>query len=126
MFTTIPTTAKIAASLERTARIAAPFIAFLVTAIILLAELSYELGRLTGEAIYARNEQLAAFWRHLWVPAAVVKTLPKHQSKTAPVMHPLALLASELQSCTSSEVRRITGSRRRCSKAELVAAYLAA
>lgn len=47
-------------------------------------------------------------------------------SVNTPVMHPLALLAGELQSCTSSEVRRITGSRRRCSKAELVAAYVAA
>jgi hypothetical protein len=126
MTMTVPTTAQIAHGLERGARIAAPAIAFAITCIVLLAELAYALGRLTGEAIYARNEQLAAFWRHLWVPAAVVKTLPKRQSKTAPVMHPLALLASELQSCTSSEVRRITGSRRRCSKAELVAAYVAA
>ncbi len=126
MTMTVPTTAQIAHGLERGARIAAPAIAFAITCIVLLAELAYALGRLTGEAIYARNEQLAAFWRHLWVPAAVVKTLPKRQSKTAPVMHPLALLAGELQSCTSSEVRRITGSRRRCSKAELVAAYVAA
>ena len=126
MTMTVPTTVQIAHGLERGARIAAPAIAFAITCIVLLAELAYALGRLTGEAIYARNEQLAAFWRHLWVPAAVVKTLPKRQSKTAPVMHPLALLASELQSCTSSEVRRITGSRRRCSKAELVAAYVAA
>lgn len=126
MTMTVPTTAQIAHGLERGARIAAPAIAFAITCIVLLAELAYALGRLTGEAIYARNEQLAAFWRHLWVPAAVVKTLPKRQCKTAPVMHPLALLASELQSCTSSEVRRITGSRRRCSKAELVAAYVAA
>lgn len=126
MTMTVPTTAQIAHGLERGARIAAPVIAFAITCIVLLAELAYALGRLTGEAIYARNEQLAAFWRHLWVPAAVVKTLPKRQSKAAPVMHPLALLASELQSCTSSEVRRITGSRRRCSKAELVAAYVAA
>lgn len=126
MTMTVPTTAQIAHGLERGARIAAPAIAFAITCIALLAELAYALGRLTGEAIYARNEQLAAFWRHLWVPAAVVKTLPKRQSKAAPVMHPLALLASELQSCTSSEVRRITGSRRRCSKAELVAAYVAA
>lgn len=126
MTMTVPTTAQIAHGLERGARIAAPAIAFAITCIVLLAELAYALGHLTGKAIYARNEQLAAFWRHLWVPAAVVKTLPKRQSKTAPVMHPLALLASELQSCTSSEVRRITGSRRRCSKAELVAAYVAA
>lgn len=126
MTMTVPTTAQIAHGLERGARIAATAIAFAITCIVLLAELAYALGRLTGEAIYARNEQLAVFWRHLWVPAAVVKTLPKRQFKTAPVMHPLALLASELQSCSSSEVRRITGSRRRCSKAELVAAYVAA
>lgn len=126
MTMTVPTTAQIAHGLERGVRIAAPAIAFAITCIVLLAELAYALGRLTGEAIYARNEQLAAFWRHLWVPATAATTLPKRQSKTAPVMHPLALLASELQSCTSSEVRRITGSRRRCSKAELVAAYVAA
>jgi hypothetical protein len=123
MTMTVPTTAQIAQGLERGARIAAPVIAFAITCIVLLAELAYALGRLTGEAIYARNEQLAAFWRHLWVPVAMQ---PKRQSKTAPVMHPLAVLANELESCTSSEVRRITGTRRRCSKAELVAAYVAA
>lgn len=85
MTMTVPTTAQIAHGLERGARIAAPAIAFAITCIVLLAELTYALGRLTGKAIYARNEQLAAFWRHLWVPAAVVKTLPKsvqRQQKT--------------------------------------------
>lgn len=81
MTMTVPTTAQIAQGLERGARIAAPAIAFVITCIVLLTELAYALGRLTGEAVYARNEQLAAFWRHLWVPATASTTLLKRQSK---------------------------------------------
>lgn len=43
-----------------------------------------------------------------------------------PLQHPLAALADELMLCTRRELNALTGSRRRCSKAELVAAYVAA
>lgn len=140
MSTTIPTTAQVAASLERTARIAAPFIAFLVTAIILLAELSYALGYQLGSAVHARNDQLAGFWHRLWAsepevlaePAAApmlqitVKQSTNLSMPAAPAVHPLALLTAELESMTCKQLQTLIGTRRRCSKSELVAAYLAA
>lgn len=119
--TTVPTAAQIAQVLERGARIAAPVIALLITCLALLVELSYELGRQAGAAVHARNDQLAALWRRLLLgstPAAPV-------APVAPVPHPLAALAAELQGCTSTELRRITRSRRRCSKAALIAEGLA-
>ena len=132
MTTTIPTTAQVAQALERGARIAAPVVALLITCLALLAELAYELGRLTGEAVHERSDQLARLWVHLWVREAEVLAepaaapIPTPCTPVAPGLHPLAVLAAELQCYTSSELRRMTGSRRRCSKAELVAAYVAA
>ena len=141
MTTTIPTTAQVAQALERGARIAAPVIALLITCLALLAELAYELGRLTGAAVHERSDQLARLWVRLWVREPEVLAEPAAQNgdgnaisaavfapcaPVAPALHPLAALAAELQGYTSSELRRVTGSRRRCSKAELVAAYVAA
>jgi len=132
MITTIPTTAQVAQALERGARIAAPVIALLITCLVLLAELTYELGRLTGEAVHERSDQLARLWVRLWVRKAEVLAepaaapIPTPCAPVAPALHPLTALAADLQGYTSSELRRMTGSRRRCSKAELVAAYVAA
>lgn len=140
MFATIPTTAQVAASLERTARIAAPFIAFLVTVIILLAELSYAFGYQLGSAVHARNDQLAGLWHRLWASKPEVLAEPAakpilqsnvKQSKNltmlaAPAVHPLALLTAELETMTCKQLQTLIGTRRRCSKAELVAAYVAA
>lgn len=44
----------------------------------------------------------------------------------APIVHPLALIASDLESLTAKQLREITGSRRKVAKAQLVAAWLAA
>jgi hypothetical protein len=135
MTTTIPTTAQVAQTLERGARIAAPFIAFSVTAIILLAELTYELGYQMGSAVHERNDQMSRLWVRLWLREAEVLAEPVAApipvpfvpvTPVAPAFHPLAMLAAELHNHTSSELRRMTGSRRRCSKAELVAAYVTA
>jgi len=130
---TVPTTAQIAHSLERGARIAAPAIALIITSVVLLVELAYELGRFTGQAVHDRNDQLAAIWRNLWAaePEALaepaVAPIPASFAPVAPpIVHTLALLAVQLEGCTADELRRVTGSRRRCSKAELVAAYVAA
>lgn len=144
MTTTIPTTAQVAQALERGARIAAPVIALLITCLALLAELSYAFGYQLGSAVHERSDQLARLWVRLWVrkaevlaepaaapiptpcaPVAIAPECPKCGT-VAPALHPLAALAADLQGYTSSELRRMTGSRRRCSKAELVAAYVTA
>lgn len=105
--------------------------------LITLAVMTYLAGEFTGRTLHQLNDMLSNAWRRLWVPEAEVSAKPTEQPilqpivkestvLTMPVLHPLAVVAAELQSCTSSELRRITGSRRRCSKAELVAAYVAA
>jgi len=145
MTTTIPTTAQVAQALERGARIAAPVIALLITCLTLLAELSYAFGYQLGSAVHERSDQLARLWVRLWVrkaevlaepaaapiptpcapPVAIAPECPKCGT-VAPALHPLAALAADLQGYTNSELRRMTGNRRRCSKAELVAAYVTA
>jgi hypothetical protein len=42
-----------------------------------------------------------------------------------PFAHPLVALAGELQTLSSRELRAISGTRRKCSKAQLIAAVLA-
>ena len=133
----IPTTAQVAQTLERGARIAAPVIALLITCLTLLAELAYELGRLTGAAVHERNDQLARLWVRLWVREGEVLAAPAAApipapcapvalvAPVAPALHPLAVLAAELQSCSSGELRSLLGTRRRCSKAQLIGMALA-
>ena len=63
--------------IERAARVTAAVLAFAATLLVLAAELAYDLGRMTRQALDARNDQLAAAWRTLIVgitppePAAV-------------------------------------------------------
>jgi hypothetical protein len=53
--------------IERAARVTAAVLAFAATLLVLAAELAYDLGRLTRQALEARNDQLAAAWRTLLV-----------------------------------------------------------
>lgn len=53
--------------IERAARVIAAVLAFAATLLVLAAELAYDLGRLTRQALEARNDQLAAAWRTLLV-----------------------------------------------------------
>ena len=53
--------------IERAARLTAAVLAFAATLLVLAAELAYDLGRLTRQALEARNDQLAAAWRTLLV-----------------------------------------------------------
>ena len=72
----IPTIDQVAFGFERAARLAAPVIALLITCLLLAVELAYRLGYLTGEALHARNHQMAAAWRRLWVHEADVLDKP--------------------------------------------------
>ncbi len=133
MTITVPTTAQIAQNLERTARVIAPAVALAVTSVMLLAELAYDLGHQLGSAVHARNDQLAAMWRRLWVPGAepaaapiTVKPAPiRLAAKLQPQVHPLADLAADLEALTCSQLRSLAGTKRKARKAELIAMVLA-
>jgi hypothetical protein len=53
--------------IERAARLTAAVLAFAATLLVLAAELAYDLGRLTRQALEARNDELATAWRTLLV-----------------------------------------------------------
>lgn len=126
---TVPTTAQIAQNLERAARVVAPVLALVITCTVLLTELAYQLGYQLGAAVHARNAQLSAVWRRLWVPSAepaaapiVVRPAP---IRLAPQLHPLAELAADLEVLSCSQLRSLAGTKRKARKAELIAMLLA-
>ena len=126
---TVPTAAQIAQNLERAARVVAPAIALVFTCAALLTELAYSLGYQLGAAVHARNAELSAVWRRLWVPNSepaaapiVVKPAP---IRLAPQLHPLAELAADLEALSCSQLRSLAGTRRKARKAELIAMLLA-
>lgn len=124
---TVPTTAQIAQNLERAARVVAPVLALVITCAVLLTELAYQLGYQLGAAVHARNAELSAVWRRLWVPSAepapiVVRPEP---IRLAPQLHPLAELAADLEALSCSQLRSLAGTRRKARKAELIAMLLA-
>jgi hypothetical protein len=126
---TVPTCQQLAAALERAARIAAPCIAYLFTAALLLADLAYRLGYLTGQAVHARSQQLARLAPQ--VPSQVPSQLPSQKweamgSTTAqPLLHPASLLAADLERLTTRQLRQLTGIRRKLSKRQLIAYAIA-
>ena len=126
---TVPTTAQIAQNLERAARVVAPVLALVITCTVLLTELTYQLGYQLGAAVHARNAQLSAVWRRLWVPSGepaaapiVVRPAP---IRLAPQLHPLAELAADLEVLSCSQLRSLAGTKRKARKAELIAMLLA-
>lgn len=126
---TVPTTAQIAQNLERAARVVAPVLALVITCTVLLTELAYQLGYQLGAAVHARNAQLSAVWRRLWVPSGepaaapiVVRPAP---IRLAPQLHPLAELAADLEVLSCSQLRSLAGTKRKARKAELIAMLLA-
>ncbi len=130
---TVPTAAQIAQNLERAARVVAPAIALVFTCAALLTELAYSLGYQLGAAVHARNAELSAVWRSLWVPNTepaaapiLVKPAPvRLASQLQPLVHPLAELAADLETLTCSQLRNLVGTRRKARKAELIAMVLA-
>lgn len=140
---TVPTCQQMAAALERAARIAAPCLAFLITAALLLADLAYQLGLLTGQAVHARSQQLAHLasqlpsqkWEAIQVPSQVpsqkwpdrpdlLKGKLVHLA-TQPLLHPAATLAADLERLTTRQLRQLTGIRRNLSKRQLIAYAIA-
>jgi hypothetical protein len=130
---TVPTAAQIAQNLERAARVVAPAVALVITCTVLLTELAYQLGYQLGAAVHARNAELSAVWRRLWVPNSepaaapiTVKPAPiRLAPQLQPLVHPLAELAADLETLTCSQLRSLAGTRRKARKAELIAMVLA-
>jgi hypothetical protein len=122
---TVPTCQQLAAALERAARIAAPCLAFLITAVLLLADLSYQLGLLTGQAVHARNQQLAR------LASQVPSQVPSQQrdvlapATVQPILHPASNLAADLERLTTRQLRQLTGIRRNLTKRQLIACAIA-
>jgi hypothetical protein len=117
------TTAQVADRLERTARLIAPAIAFIITAALLLTELSYALGYQLGQAVHARNDQLSRLWVRLWAPApepAAEQQPAPAAPPAAPAQHPLMALAADLEQLTCKQLRSLTGCRRKLPKAQLI------
>lgn len=128
---TIPTTTQLATTLHRNARLAAPCIALVCTAAVLLTQLAYDLGRLTGEAVYARADQLRQLWLQLCrTPSTSPSTATIVDTTapiiTSPVVHPLAVMAADLEAMTTRQLQQLTGCRRRLAKRQLIALALAA
>lgn len=127
---TVPTAAQIAQNLERAARVIAPVVALVITCTVLLTELAYQLGYQLGAAVHARNAELSAVWRRLWVPSAepapiVVRPAPiRLAPQPQPQPHPLTELAAELEKLTCSQLRVLAGTKRKARKAELIAMVL--
>lgn len=122
---TVPTCQQLAASLKRAARLAAPCIAFLITTALLLADLAYRLGYLTGQAVHARSQQLARLASQ--VPSQVPSQKWEAMGATTaqPILHPASLLAADLERLTTRQLRQLTGIRRNLSKRQLIAYALA-
>jgi hypothetical protein len=73
--------------IERAARLTAAVVAFAATLLVLAAELAYDLGRLTRQALEARNDELATAWSTLLVgvtPEPVVVPVPAIAPAPAP------------------------------------------
>lgn len=137
---TVPTVASVAATLERGARIAAPLICWAIAAVVTVAQIAYQLGHALGSAVHYRNDQLAAVARRLattqpQAPRPIALQAPQaprpialqapQAAAPAPLPHPLTALRDELSALTVAELRRITGTRRKARKADLVTMALA-
>jgi len=119
--------AQLAARFERGARLSAPFVAFAVTAVLLLVELTYEVGFQLGQAVHARSAQLADLHRWaLGLTAPSTPGVPVAEKKAVPVTHPLADLAACLELLPVRELRPIAGGNsKKARKSDLIASIVA-
>ena len=117
--------AQLAARLERSARLSAPFLAFAVTVVLLLVELSYELGFQLGQAVHARSAQLADL--HRWALGLTSPVTPGTPViPVLPVTHPLADLAASLELLPVRMLRPMAGSiPKKARKSDLIASIVA-
>ena len=107
--------------------------------LITLAVLTYLAGWYLGRWLHRANDQLARFWVQLVVPAretgpgtpnllSQLGSEPARETapctQVAPMLHPMAAVASELLELTAAELRAVLGTRQRCSQAQPFASLL--
>jgi len=117
------TTARVMAHARAFAHVAAAAAVLVACVAADLAAMAFDLGRQTGAAIHARNNQLAALASSLHRPpiAAIPEPKPLPVAETAAPL----LTAAELKRLTVRELRDLTGARsKRLRKADLVALAL--
>ena len=87
----------------------------------------YLAGQHAKAALIGASERIGALYAAALVGSdqKATQAAPK-ASQAAPMIHPLATLADDLLAMTASEIRALSGSRRRVAKAQLVAAYVVA
>jgi hypothetical protein len=85
--------------------------------LIVLALLAGRAARRAWDALPAWSERLGQLYRHLLAPSTA--------STAPPAVHPLQALAAELEQLSRSELQRITGSRRKLAKTQLIGLALA-
>jgi hypothetical protein len=101
--------------------------------LIALAVAIYVAGEFTGRALHRCNDQLARLWVQLWVREAaapavapvITTAAPLAQPAAAPAVHPLLIVSGELEQLTASQLRALLGTRKRCSRAQLINMALA-
>jgi hypothetical protein len=88
--------------------------------LIALAVATYVAGEFTGRALHTTNARLARCWAGRLAPAAMPAA-----PATPPALHPLAQVGADLALLSNAQLRRITGTRGRLAKAQLVALAVA-
>ena len=120
-----PSTLSLRARAVARVAIAAGVLAFCIAAD--CAALAYELGRQTGAAVHARDDQLASVARRILAPEPVVapEPAPVVAAEPEPAVipaEPAAEPQADWASLTVRELRSITGAKsKRLRKADLVA-----
>lgn len=89
--------------------------------LIALAVATYVAGEFTGRALHRANDVLARWWAARLVPPPVEPAARPCQ----PALHPLAVVGADLALLSNTQLRRITGTRNRLTKAQLVALAVA-
>jgi hypothetical protein len=93
----------------------------LIAAVITLALTAHQLVIATSAALGRRYAALLV--RAADEPA--IAAAPSSATAPAPLQHPLATLATELEQLTHRQLQALTGCRRKASKAQLIALALA-
>jgi len=103
--------------------------AIVLHGIVTTAILVYLAGEYTGRTLHRLNDALSRVWVALWVPepapVAEPTAEPVQPVLAPPATHPLATLADDLQALSCNQLRQLLGTKRRCSKRELVMLALA-
>ena len=92
--------------------------------LIVLTLLAGRYSRRAWDQLPVLSERLGRWYAALLVPAAAPTTTPV-AAPMAPIEHPLAVLATELEQLSRRELQALAGCRRKVAKGQLIAMALA-